>query len=279
MADAFAPRWAGGWAAARVCFGIAALDAQIARFPNVQDALAAPTFVFASGPMRIADEVLLSAPAAWALWAFGFVAVAGILAGGRWAKPGVAVWYVAYVALIACLGLNFRVPERFVTWAVAGLLLAPIGEPRLHEKWRSPAARWYLMIVYSGLYGSTGWLKLVVERSWWTGDALRYDLVDRFHAGGALATWLSGQPLLCAAMSWYTIAFEASFPLLVWWAPATPWLLLGGVGMHVGIGALMDVGVLGTMAMALYPALLDPDRAHALWQHVPTRWRRLAEAA
>lgn len=266
---AFAPRWAGGWAATRVLFGLAALDAQLARWPDVRDALAVPGIVFASGPTRVTDTVLLGPGAAWTLWAVGLLPVVGVLLGGRWAKPGVLGWFVLHAGLMASLGLNVRAPERLIAWLVLGLLLAPLGERALHRRWRSPAPRWYLMVVFSALYGSTGWLKLLAEPAWRTGEALQYDLVERFHAGGALATWLSGQPVLCQGMSWFTLAFEASFPLLIWWAPATPWLLLAGAAMHLGIGTLMQVGPLGTMAVAMYPALLDPDQARALhgrWQ-------------
>ena len=263
--DAFAPRWAGGWAATRIAFGLAALDAQLARIPNVRDALVAPEIVFASGPTRITDHVLLGPGAAWTLWAMALIPLIGILLGGRWAKPGVLGWFLLHGGLLLALGLNVRAPERLIAWIVLGLLLAPIGERALAQKWRSPAPRWYFILLFCGLYGSTGWLKLFAEPAWWTGEALRYDLVERFHAGGALATWLSAHPTLCLGASWFTIGFEASFPLLIWWPAATPWLLLAGLTMHLGIGNLMEVGPLGTMAVACYPALCDPDRAHKLW--------------
>lgn len=272
---AFRPRWAGGWAAARVAFGVAALDAQLARISDVRHALAVPELVFASGPTRITDTVMWGAGPAWALWALGLVPVVGVLVGGRWAKPGVLGWFGLHAALLGTLGLNVRAPERLIFWIVVGLLLAPIGERALDRKWRGPAPRWYLMVVFSALYGSTGVLKLIAEPAWWSGTALRYDLLDRFHAGGALATWLSAQPELCLVMSRFTVLFEASFPLLIWWPAATPWVLLAGACMHLGIGTLMSVGPLGTMAVAMYPALCDPDRAQAIWARVRPRGSEL----
>lgn len=269
---AFAPRWAGGWALTRVWFGLAALEAQVVRARHVADALAVPELTFASGPTRLADHVLLSPAAAWGLWGLGFVGLGGLLVGGRWAKPGLLAWFLTYAALLAGLGLNVRAPERLLAWIVAGLLLGPIGERGLTAKWRSPAARWYFLVVYGALYGSTGFLKLHVESAWWTGEALRYDLLDRWHAGGALAVWLSGQPLLCALASWYTMLFEAGFPLLVGVPAAHPWLLLAGAGMHGGIGVLMDVGTLGTMAVSIYPVLCDPDVARRLWERGGAAW-------
>jgi hypothetical protein len=247
-----------------VAFGLAALQAQAVRWSHVGDALALPGMVFASGPTRITDTVMLGPGAAWSLWALGFLPLVGVFRGGRWAKPGVVGWFALHAGLLATLGLNVRAPERLIFWIVLGLLFAPIGEKALHKKLRSPAPRWYFLVLFSALYGSTGWLKLVAEPAWRTGEALRFDLVDRFHAGGALATWVSGHPAVCQVLSWFTMGFEAAFPVLIWWPPATPWLLLVGAGMHLGIGALMQVGPLGLMTVATYPVLCDPDRARGI---------------
>lgn len=271
----FTARWAGGWAGTRIAYGLAAIDAQAARWRDVRDALAVPEIVFASGPTRIADHVLLGPAPAWTLWAAAFVPAVGVVVGGRGTRAAVLGWFLLHAALLAALGLNVRAPERFIFLLTLCLMWAPIGERGLTRAWRSPASRWLLMLLYASLYGSTGWLKLIADPSWWTGDALRYDLVERFHAGGALATWLSGHPALCLGMSWFTMGFEALFPFLIVWPAATPYLLLAGVGMHLGIGALMHVGPLGTMAVAGYPALCDPDRAHALWKKFGEAVRRV----
>lgn len=270
----FRARWAGGWAATRVLFGLAVVDAQIARFQDVRGALVTPKLVFASGPTRITSHVMLSATEAWALWGLAFVPLAAVLWGGRSTKPAITVWLVAHLGLLMTMGLNVRAPERFLVWMVVGLLLAPVGERALATKLRSPAPRWYFVVLMSALYGSTGWLKLVVEPAWRSGDALRFDLVERFHSGGALATWLSAHPALCVAMSWFTLIFEASFPFLIGWAAATPWLLVAGAMMHLGIGTLMDVGPLGTLAMSTYPALCDPDRARGIAEKIDRLARR-----
>ena len=75
-------------------------------------------------------------------------------------------------------------------------------------------------------------------------------------------------------MSWGTIAFEAGFPLLVSVGALTPWLLAVGVVMHLTIGMLMDVGPLGTVALSMYPVLLDPDAARRLYERARIAWVR-----
>jgi hypothetical protein len=271
---AFAPRWAGGWTLARWLFTLAALDTHVARVASVRDALAAPGLVLSSGPSRIADHVLLGAPGAWALWGAGLVGLIGLGAGGRTARPGLILWFVSHAALLVALGLNVRAPERLMVFVAITLLFGPLHERGLTQKARSPAPRWFLLVCFGALYGSTGWMKLLEEPAWWTGEALRYDLVDRHHAGGALAAWLSGQPALCRVVSWGTMAFEAGFPLLIGVGALTPWLLSVGVVMHLTIGMLMDVGPLGTVALSMYPVLLDPDAARRLYERARIAWVR-----
>lgn len=274
----FAPRWAGGWTLSRWLFTAAALDAHLGRVGSVQDALVAPDLVLSSGPARIADHVLLGSSGAWALWAAGLVGLVGLGVGGRFAKPGLVLWFLAHAALLVAMGLNIRAPERLFVLVTIGLLLAPVHERGLTAKARSPVARWFLIVVFASLYGSTGWMKLLEEPAWWTGEALRYDLVDRHHAGGALAAWLSGQPALCRLFGWGTITFEAGFPFLIGLAPLTPYLLAAGLAMHLSIGLLMDVGSLGTLSMAMYPVLLDPDVGRAMYHRARIAWLRRGRA-
>lgn len=271
----FAPRWAGGWTLARWSFTAAALGAHLGRFGSVTDALAAPDLVLSSGPARVADHVLLGAGAAWALWAAGLVGLVGLGVGGRLARPGLLLWFLAHAALLVAMGMSVRAPERLLVFVTIGLLLGPLHERGLTAKARSPVARWYLIVVFASLYGSTGWMKLLEEPAWWTGEALQYDLVDRHHAGGALAAWLSGQAGLCRLLGWGTIAFEASFPLLIGIAPLSPWLLAAGLAMHLTIGLLMDVGSLGWVCIAMYPVLLDPDVARSFYEKARIRWLKL----
>lgn len=272
--DRFAPAWAGGWALTRVLFGFAMIDAQCRRFRGIEDALAAPGVSLAAGPARVFEKVMLSPSWAWTLWVLGLAAAVGIVAGGRATKLWVLVFAACHVILLLGLGQDVRAPERVMIWATAGVLFGPIHERGLLEARRSPAARWYLMLVFSSLYGSTGMMKLVDEPAWWAGNALTYDLVDRFHAGGALAAALSGHPVLVMLMGWATLVIELSVPLLLWFRATSPLALLLGMSLHSSIELLMRVGPLGTTAVSLYPAVLHPDVGGRLWATACARWPR-----
>ncbi len=264
MRDPFLPRWAGGWAATRILFGVACALAHLSLIGPVQDALLLPQFTFATGPLAGPGRVLLSPLSAWLLLGASLLGDGLTIRGGRMALPGLVMSFIGGLSLKYALGLDVRAPDRLMAWMVLGLLLGPLTRTGLHRETRGPAARWFLMVVFSALYGSTGWMKALEEDGWWTGTALAYDLVDRFHGGHLLGVWLSGHPSLTLLLSWGTLLFEMSFPFLVWLPAANPWILLAGLGLHGGIALLMDVGPLGMVAVSAYPVLLEPEIARRL---------------
>ncbi len=261
----FSPVWAGGWSGTRVLFVLAALVAHLPRLGQIRDAVQYPDVVLTSGPLRLVEQVALTGGQATGLWVVGLAGLAALLWGGRAAKPGLLLWLASSYPMIILTGLSARVPERMFLWVAVGLLLAPIGERGLSQKHRSPAARWYLLLVASALYGSTGWLKATMEPAWWTGEALAYDLVDLHFGLKPVGVWLSGQPALTRALSWGTILIEASFPLLIWWRRSNVWILLAAGCMHLGIELLMTVKALSFLTLAMYPVLLHPDVARRIW--------------
>lgn len=259
----FAPVWAGGWTATRLVYGTVCLLFLLHQAPALADAYASEDMVFANWPFYLADHVRITLRTAWVIWGLGVLGLVGVLAGGRWTRPGLLLYLLCQWTLLAAEALNIKAHDRLSLWIAVGLLLAP-NERGLTTKWRGPAARWFVMIVYCGIYGSTGWLKLLEEPAWWNGEVLAFHLVHRYFAGGALAAWVSGQSWLVTPMGWITVIFEAAFPLLVWIPRVNPWLLLVAGGFHVGVAALMNVGKFSWIALSAYPVLLHPDVARRI---------------
>ncbi len=269
----YTPTWAGGWTATRLVFGAVSLVFLLLRAPALADAYASTDMVFANWPFFLANHVRITLGTAWILWGVGIVGLVGVLAGGRWLRPGLFLWLVGDWVLLAAESLNIKAHDRLGLWIALGLLLSPAAERGLtaigaNEKARSPASRWYLLVVFSGIYGSTGWLKLLEEPAWWNGEVLALHLLHQYFGGGALGAWLSGQAWLVAPMGWATIVFECTFPLLVWFRRVNPWLLALGASFHLGIAALMNVGPFSWIALSAYPVLLHPDLARRLYARV-----------
>ena len=282
-AGSFTPAFAGGWLLSRVLFAVAALHAHLRRAVDLYDALLAPDITFASGPLHVADHVLLTTPTAVGLWLAGLVGIGLLCAGGRWAMPGLLLWLLSTMAMIGGGGLLVRVAERFTLWISLVMLIAPIDQTDLLRTPRSTYPRALLLVVFGSLYLSTGLMKALEEPRWWDGVALQYDLLDRHHAGGALAATLSGQAALVRPMAWFTLAFELGFvPLMCVRRLQLP-TLAAGLLLHLGIGLLMKVGALGEVALAMYPALVHPSDAASAWRwlepRLPAALRRRAGAA
>ena len=264
----FAARWAGGWAGTRVLFALSGLLWLATRAPWLADAYAAPDMVFSTGPFYLNDHWIINLRIAWGVWILAAIGLLGVIRGGWAMRPGLVAWMAGNGVLLAAEALDLKAYDRLSYWIALGVLLSPANERELTQKWRSPVARWFLLVAFAGLYGSTGWLKILEEPRWWTGEVLAHHLVELPYSRGAFPAWVSAHAWLTAPMSWHTLLFEAGFPFLCWWRRTNPWILLLGVGMHIGILALMNVGPFSFIALSAYPALLDPDVARRLWGRV-----------
>jgi hypothetical protein len=262
----FTPVWAGGWTLTRALFALAAAATFLPRVFAIRDVYAASDMVFAGGVYRLAEIVRFTPGTATAIWVAGASGIALVAFGGRALRPGIALFLLADWAFLATEALNVKAYDRLLTWIAVGLLVSPAGERGLRHKWRSPAARFYLLAVFASIYGSTGLTKLLYEPAWWTGEVLSCHLIHPTFAGGALATFVSGQPWLVAPMGWWTLFFEVGFLFLVWFRRTNPWLLVSGVLFHLGLEVLMDVGTFGLVSVCAYPALLHPEVARELWE-------------
>jgi predicted DCC family thiol-disulfide oxidoreductase YuxK len=132
-----------------------------------------------------------------------------------------------------------------------------------------------IQIQLAFIYLSSAVAKMIPgwDSDWLTGEAMYWVLGDV-----TLMRWpyaLSPAPLwLCRLLSWCTIAFEATFPILVWWPRVRPWLLGLGVIFHISIWATMEIGWFGPNMICYYPAFLSGATVAAA-----VAWLTLAPAA
>ncbi len=222
--------------------------------------------VMVDGSIPMATWLPLSPTAAWGLWAVTVVGAVGAVILTMFAS-GRARWVLRACVLGATMGalvlnleegLNLRAYDRLLGWEGLALLLATGTGVGSDEDPRTSAgfARYFLLVVYAGLYGSTGWLKMLLEPGWERGGTLANFLVDTSFGLRPFGTWVSANPALLSPAGWMTVAFETSFPFLVWFRPTRRALLPVGFLMHAGIFALMNVGPFSLVAVAGYPLLL-----------------------
>lgn len=89
------------------------------------------------------------------------------------------------------------------------------------------------------------------------GLALRIEDLQRFH----VPEWVFRQSGLLSAMTWSTLAFEATFVFVVWSRRLRPWVLGIGVALHLGIDLFLDVGFFSIAIWIAYLAFVFPDVA------------------
>lgn len=219
--------------------------------------------------------------------------------------PGDAALVVTYVALLVAsvalaLGLFTRVAALIVLVALIAfarrnslvlnsgdgllrnlvlfLVLAPAGAALSLDRlrtakdrfWefpeRSPWALRLIQIQVSILYISTVWQK-ARGLNWNDGTAVSYAMqiqdLERFPLPARLIESIQ----VSSVMTYGTLAVELSLGVLVWNRTLRPWVLLIGVGMHLGIDYSIRVGFFSFAIIAAYLAFVPPEPAERaiLW--------------
>jgi hypothetical protein len=100
---------------------------------------------------------------------------------------------------------------------------------------------------------------------WQNGTALFYILQERYYTDPLVGPLLLRHPVLLALGTYSTLAFQFAFPLLIWSRRARPWLLLVGVGLHLGIAFAMGLFFFGWMMILSYACFVaEPWAVKAL---------------
>lgn len=140
-----------------------------------------------------------------------------------------------------------------IVWSVDSWLKR--GQQRGPEQTLVPAWPLRLILVQMAfMYCASGLCKASGE-SWPTGESLHYVL------GDLSLTRFSSQQIwvpywITALSTWCVLAWEVSFPLLVYFRRTRVWALLFGVAMHLGIFVAMELGAFPLYLLAAYAALL-----------------------
>jgi vitamin K-dependent gamma-carboxylase-like protein len=139
-----------------------------------------------------------------------------------------------------------------------------LNEPR--RFWEFPArAIWPLRLVQvqvSILYLAAVWAK-VRGVTWNDGTAVSYafriDDIARFPVPGFVTDSL----VLANLLTYGTLAVELSIGILVWNRILRPWVLLLGIGLHLGIDYAVRVGFFSYAVLVAYIVFIPPEAARS----------------
>ncbi len=177
----------------------------------------------------------------------------------------IAVSY-AHRAMLANFGL-----DQVLTMLVMYLMLAPCGASlsidAIVSRWRgrvlptgsvmSNVASRLIQVHLCVIYLFAGISKLQGE-SWWRGDAV-WNALANYEYQSLDMTFLAAWPIATHALSLGTIMWEVSFCMLVWNPRLRPFVLVLGLGMHVGIGAAMGMWTFGLAMTFAYLSFVSGD--------------------
>ena len=236
---------------------------------------------------------LSDSPAAvWSLWAAMLVGSLCLLVG----FVSRAAALVVFVGLVSFTRRDFlvvnsgdellRIVALFLALSPCGAALSVDRWLRVRDRdrfWEAPLhAPWALRLIQvqlSFVYLSTVWHKVRGE-TWNDGTAVSYAFriedISRFPLPDAL----TGSLLFANLATFGTLAVELGLAVLVWNRVLRPWILLAGVGLHLGIDFTVRVGFFTPTILVCYLAFLPPARAAAVVAAVRARlagrrWPRL----
>lgn len=112
-------------------------------------------------------------------------------------------------------------------------------------------------IIY--FFASTGKFQ---GESWWDGSAMWRALANYEYQSMDM-TWLAWYPEFLQLVTHIAVIWELSFAYLVWVKPLRPLMLIGGILLHLGIGAFLGMWTFGLTMIFGYLVFVDPDTIRA----------------
>jgi hypothetical protein len=147
-----------------------------------------------------------------------------------------------------------------LVWADCG------GRPSLDSRRGKPAgpdhqAVWPLRLIQIQIalvYASSGLFKLL-GYTWRDGSAIHFTTTQNVYARiFDVYTFPASLDWTLTLLTYSTLCWELTFPLLMLNRTTRKLALLMGIGVHLGIWLLMEVGPFSWMMLASYVAFLDP---------------------
>lgn len=195
---------------------------------------------------------------------------------GLFSRLSALVVFVLVMSLQRRTALVFNAGDGLLRIIGLYLALAPCGASlsldRLRKSgreafWqfplRAPVVIRLLQIQISIIYISTVWAK-VRGGTWNDGTAVIYSLslddLSRFPA----PDFVLESAVLANLATWSVLAIELAIGVLVWNRTLRPYLLLVGVGMHLGVDIGLRVGFFSYAMFVVYLAFLPPERTGAV---------------
>ena len=162
------------------------------------------------------------------------------------------------------LSLYLSLAPCGAVWSVDALLRGSRPAPTVRAGLATRLIHVHLCVIYT----AAGLAKLK-GTAWWDGSAV-WKAVANLEYQSADLTWLAWGEPAANLLTHFTVAWELSFWALVWNRRLRPYVLLGGLAMHLGIGAFLGMWTFG-LAMAFAYVAFVPPRVFQNLQNLTNR--------
>jgi hypothetical protein len=223
-------------------------------------------------PMKYRWSFLIAWLGNMALWATTIVFLGAILSMALGFYPRVSA-LIAYVLHISFMHRNMGIVyglDMIATFFLFYLTFAKTDSPpEGKESWSTlmtSVALRLIQIQVCIIYAFSGWEKLK-GMAWWKGEAIWTVLANaqiaRWHMN-----WMSDFPLVITLATYMTLLWEIYFPALIWLKKLRPWILAGGIALHLGIGIVVFIPYFSILMMLSYISFLTPDESRAISRRI-----------
>jgi hypothetical protein len=181
--------------------------------------------------------------------------------------------FIGQVALTHWNNLPLSSAHQVATVLLFCLIWAPTGQVwSLDARWRKnnspqPAPAWPLWLMriqIAIVYLSSGLHKFAYPM-WRDGSAVHWALnLNAFHRFPS--PWPASFAPLEAFLTWSTLAFELTFCIFVLFRRTRPWILLAGIGLHIGLFLSLELGPFSPLMIAGYLCYLAPETTQKLFR-------------
>lgn len=177
------------------------------------------------------------------------------------------IWFgmdamISFIMLYLCVGPSgsaLSLDRLLARWRKGSAL------PQVQPLWSANLALRLIQVHMCIVYFIAGIAKLQ-GNTWWDGTATWLTMNSPLFNEGLDLNWMTDQRMgewfwyyLCFFSTYMTLAFEISFPFLVWNRYLRPWLLFMAFALHGGIALFMGLGAFGIVMLAGCMAFIPPN--------------------
>jgi len=271
-------------AVVRIAFGFVAFGWTASLAPDLMSFFGRRGIIPVQPSNRFWIGVLSPAAPDWAVYlAWGLLLVAAAcLVIGYHSRLASVIVFIGILSFERRNPFIFNAGDVLVRNLAFYVMLAPTGVALSLDAWRrardklwefpkrAPWAMRLIQIQLSVVYFATVWAK-VRGNDWNDGTAVSYALrltdLERFHVPSFISTNLT----LSNLATFGTLALELSIAFFVWNRKIRPWVLAGGVAMHLAIALNIMIGFF-TMAMfTAYLSFVPPETTERLLARAAAR--------